>query len=1077
MRTRNKLHNHLRKTALALACCAMIELLSGCSVPHSMAFWRSKYKTADDEPTIKTLSTRTAQIDPTEKVNSSQSQAIDAYRNFLSISPAVHDGPWRAEAMRRIGDLEMSNADQVSAQGDPDYSAAIASYQEYLKSYPDDPGNDKVLYQLARGQEQSGDIVAAQATLNRLVRDYPQTQYGDEAQFRLGELLFASGAYAKAEQAYAIVIKSGKDGKYYDRAVYMQGWSQFKQGQLDVAVESFFRVLDLKLPGRQGGLGIESIPDLTRADRELLDDTFRVIGLSLENLQGAESIPVYITTPERHEYEFRVYEQLAELYLKQERIKDAADTYGTFAHNQPLHELAPLMQSRVIDIYQNNGFASLALQAKRDYVERYGRNSEFKTANPTGWQNAQEQVRLNLADLARYCHATAQRTKTPFDYGEAIHWYREYLISFPQAADAPEQNFLLAELLFEIGSYADASAEYEKVAYQYPAGPHSADAGYAALLGYARQLKAAEGGADQTAIEPLQRASVASALHFADQFPADPRVPPVLTNAAERLYELKDSQQAAAVAKRVVALKPPAAEDQRRVAWTVIAYTSFDAAAYEESEQAFGEVLALTAPNADNRNELIERRAAAVYKQGEQARADGKLDAAVANFSRVASVAPASSISATAQYDAAAALIAMKEWDKAGTMLEDFRKRYPKNPLVPEAGTKLAAVYLEKGDWHGAAVELDAMASAGKDSKQTSDLLWQAAELHEKSGSRAAAAKDYERYLALNRDSLVPALEARSRLAAIAKQDGNATRELGLMKEILTTEQNGGAARNDRTHYLGAVAALALAEPVAESYRKVALVEPLQKNLKLKKARMEESLKAYAVATDYGVADVSTEATYKIATIYRDFGKALMDSERPKKLSKVEREQYDVLLEEQAYPFEEKAIEIHEVNTHRSTDGIYDKWVQASFAAMRELKPARYNKTERADPTPATSAAAQADSPASLNRQGIAYRQEGQFDKAAAAYQQAIDATPPDPNAILNLAVLNDLYLGDNQRAMDLYTRYMATRPDGDAEVGKWIKELQTRMPKPVAPAAPAAQPDGTAADQAQAVPQQKEAP
>ena len=43
-----------------------------------------------------------------------------------------------------------------------------------------------------------------------------------------------------------------------------------------------------------------------------------------------------------------------------------------------------------------------------------------------------------------------------------------------------------------------------------------------------------------------------------------------------------------------------------------------------------------------------------------------------------------------------------------------------------------------------------------------------------------------------------------------------------------------------------------------------------------------------------------------------------MASERPKKLSKAELEQYNVLLEEQAFPFEEKAAELHEVNAHRA---------------------------------------------------------------------------------------------------------------------------------------------------------------
>ena len=34
----------------------------------------------------------------------------------------------------------------------------------------------------------------------------------------------------------------------------------------------------------------------------------------------------------------------------------------------------------------------------------------------------------------------------------------------------------------------------------------------------------------------------------------------------------------------------------------------------------------------------------------------------------------------------------------------------------------------------------------------------------------------------------------------------------------------------------------------------------------------------YEVAANYGVADVSTAATFRIATVYRDFGKALMAS-------------------------------------------------------------------------------------------------------------------------------------------------------------------------------------------------------
>ena len=72
----------------------------------------------------------------------------------------------------------------------------------------------------------------------------------------------------------------------------------------------------------------------------------------------------------------------------------------------------------------------------------------------------------------------------------------------------------------------------------------------------------------------------------------------------------------------------------------------------------------------------------------------------------------------------------------------------------------------------------------------------------------------------------------------------------------------------------------------------------------------------------------------------------LMASDRPKGLNELELEQYEILLEEQAFPFEDNAIDIHEQNASRSWNGIYDKWVKESFASLKELLPGRYDKSE-----------------------------------------------------------------------------------------------------------------------------------
>jgi tetratricopeptide (TPR) repeat protein len=522
----------------------------------------------------------------------------------------------------------------------------------------------------------------------------------------------------------------------------------------------------------------------------------------------------------------------------------------------------------------------------------------------------------------------------------------------------------------------------------------------------------------------------------------------VLADATDALFALHDADQAATVAQRVLDLQPPAGNAQRRVAWTVLAHTAFERAEFNRAEPYYGEVLKLTPEGDPARKDLIERQAASIYKQGEQARAAGQMREAVTHFARVGNVAPQSSIRATAQYDSAAALIALKDWNGAQAALEDFRQRFPNHPLQGEVSAKLALAYVESGQWAGAAGEFERLAAANKDPLVTRDALWQAAEFHEKAGNRAAAVKTYERYLLQNPQPIEPALEARYRLARMAHEDGNAKRELALMKDIFQADQSAGSARTDRTRYLGANAALALAEPVAEAYRKVALTEPLQKQLKLKKTKMEETLKAYGIAADYGVAEVTTAVTYHVATVYRDFGKALMSSQRPKKLKKLELEQYNVLLEEQAFPFEEKATEMHALNARRAASGVYDQWVKSSFDALRELQPVRYGKVERSDAVSTSSTPTSTEQAAGLNQQGIDYRHKGQFDKARDAYERAIGLDPNCAAAILNLGILQDLYLGDAQAALGQYQRYLALSPAGDALVAKWVAELKIRKEK-----------------------------
>ena len=130
------------------------------------------------------------------------------------------------------------------------------------------------------------------------------------------------------------------------------------------------------------------------------------------------------------------------------------------------------------------------------------------------------------------------------------------------------------------------------------------------------------------------------------------------------------------------------------------------------------------------------------------------------------------------------------------------------------------------------------------------------------------------------------------------------------------------------------------------TYAKIELTLPLQKSLGKKKVALKKTLDAYQRTAKMEVQEFTTAATFQIAEIYGELSRDLMNSQRPSGLDELELEEYEYLLEDQAFPFEEAAINIHETNIKRSWDGLYDNWISNSITALSKLMPARYKKEE-----------------------------------------------------------------------------------------------------------------------------------
>jgi tetratricopeptide (TPR) repeat protein len=488
----------------------------------------------------------------------------------------------------------------------------------------------------------------------------------------------------------------------------------------------------------------------------------------------------------------------------------------------------------------------------------------------------------------------------------------------------------------------------------------------------------------------------------------------------------------------------------------VLAHTWFESGRYLEAERGYGQVVQRLPAGDPLQAEAVERLAASVYRQAEARRAAGDLRGAVTEFLRVGVVAPTATTRPAAEFDAATLLAGLAAWAEAATVLEQFRRSFPGHALEARVTRDLATAYLNDGRPQQAAREYERVAgTASEPAELRRAARWQAAELDATGGDVASARRNYAAYVSEYPAPLAPAFEARYELARLAGIAGDGADRTRWLAALVAADAGAGPERTDRTRTLAAGAALQLARPLDVATRTQRLTVPLDRSLLARKYGFEAALAAYARAADYAIAPVSTTATYAMAELYRDFGRALLGSERPHDLSPDELEQYDLLLEEQAFPFEEKAIALHERNARQVAAGRWDDAVRASYVALAELAPGRYARAERTrdlDAATTDFAAGGGTGPADAfgaalyNQIGIAHRRAGRLAEARAAYERALAADPTQPEAHCNLAVLQDLYLGDPHAALPNLERCQALVAGTDGQPATWLAELKARI-------------------------------
>ena len=870
----------------------------------------------------------------------------EAYTSYLSSADADDKG--RLDALSRLAELEFSYSDKLlqkqemlSTQEKDEFDDKVFNSRldktinllsTSLREFPKAKNNDTLLYQIAKAYDQRGEHQKSIDALTTLSEKHPKSPLYVEAQFRIAEDAFSYKDYSTAEYAYTEVIVTNDNDIFYEKSLFKRGWARFKQQYYTDSVDDFLAAVI-----RHDFIEFEK---LNKSEREQFDEYFRAIGLAFSYLGGSEPLYEYFKDQPDFIYTYHTYSMVADIYLKQERYSDAVNTHQQFIKYYPKSDNIPYSHLKIIEIWKNSGFTNKVYGAIDDFYLQYNPSSKY-------WKNQNENSSINRAIrrslkkyvvlMTGYYHNKYQKSAKVSDYKTTENWYKRYLKHYSAYAQQDNIYFLYAELQSQNKKYKQALKYYELSAYDNDLIVHKKSA-YASILVSDKLI---------TQDKSYLKKHITYSLKYAQKYPTDKMTHKIVLHAAELAYKSLNYKTTIELAD--IYIKNNSGKNANYIS-SLKAESYFNLKDYSESESLYNKLIQSNKNNRKQKAKYTDKLALSIYKQGETALDNKDTPQAIKHYSRISKLASSSEIAATGLYDAIALNMQHKQWKNAINDIKRFQTLYPGNKLQSDVSKKLSVAYLSSNQGIKAAAEFEKISSMDGDLAIKSAALWQAAELYEEKNKLNNAIRSYKEYVKKFKKPYPQYIEAMQKLTELYTQKGSQAKTIHWYKKIINSDKLAlNNVKTDRTKYITSFANLGVARYEKFRFDKIRLTLPLKKSLKKKKSAMQSAVRYYGNASKYKLYEAATEATYSIAQIYKDFSVSLLESDRPIKLNVEELDQYEILLEDQAFPFEDKSIEFFEINLSRVKDGLYNKWIKLSHKELVILFPTRYKRSPKVD--------------------------------------------------------------------------------------------------------------------------------
>lgn len=726
-------------------------------------------------------------------------EAIARFEEFLKKYP--NDPVYTPDAMFRLSELyfEKSSDEYLVASKayekellafergerpdeptapEPRYDKTIGLHVDLLNRFPNYRLADAARYLVGYSYSEQGQSEQALAAFTALVEKNPDSRFLPEVWTRIGEIYFDKsdkGSLEKAIEAYS-KVRQYKDSPYYDKALYKIAWTYYRLDRFPDAVASFIELVEYadqqkKLTGKTGS--------------ELRTEAIQYIAVSLADDEwgGLNRAREVLEPHAKKDFVGEIWKRYGEILYDQTRYPIAIQVLEYTIQKHPNAPYNPEVQAKIVNAYEQLRDFDGATAAREKLVKNYSEGSVWYEANRDDKQaiaQAKALTEKSLYTAAIFRHQQAQAFKAAGraddakrSYAAAAAAYKGYLAQFPQAKNAYDFEFFLAECLYYSEDYLNAAAQYDKVRDSTLDNKHLEGAALSSVITYEKEIENEEKAGklpvyelkkaqerkgkppEPKPIAPLRAKMIESSDRFVRLLPSSDRAPAIAYRAAEVYYRHDQLEEARKRFEAIVQRSP--GSEVARYASNLIIESYLAAEDWDNVEKASQRLFDLASKDkpakpedAKARDEFLSSmkvfKVGAEFKRAEKLEAEGNFEEAANQYVALVNENQKHEFADKALFNAAVDYEKVKRFESASTVYQRIVDDYPRSELAPRALFRVGVNYEKGYDFPAAIAAYTKLVERYPDSENRADALYNVAVTLENMQQYAQAGQAFKRY-------------------------------------------------------------------------------------------------------------------------------------------------------------------------------------------------------------------------------------------------------------------------------------------------------------------------------------------